>query len=119
MRSGACGVCPKLETTCVDRRSCRLIQGEDSRVKASGILRADENSQAMDDPGDAQVVMIEHGKPPTCISIEPEHPFGCILESSLRAPVGSDFVGAKVRLQSPGNDSWIELGNKIWIKVFI
>jgi hypothetical protein len=37
----------------------------------------------------------------------------------MRALIGSDFSGAQVRLQSPGADFWVELGNKIWIKVFI
>ena len=37
----------------------------------------------------------------------------------MRALIGSDFSGAQVRLQSPGADFWVELGKKIWIKVFI
>jgi hypothetical protein len=36
-----------------------------------------------------------------------------------RAPIGSDFAGAPVRLPAPGADFWIKLGNKIWIRVFI
>ncbi len=64
----------------VDRRSCSLVHGKNRVVKASGCFQADEKLQAVQDPGDPQMVMVVARKPPFGASVEVEHALRCFCQ---------------------------------------
>src|SRR6476660_978584 len=72
------------------RFSRSFDQRQDRPMEASRLFFSDTQSQAADDPGDAQVIVVERHQPMVVRPVEGEHPVACPPEISHRRTARTD-----------------------------